>query len=110
MAGASSASAKKRKGPSKADLARKVKELEAQLAHTYHFASASLDKAGSPALLASAVIVELTALGGRELITPVAIRGGLSPETIKGLREDIARSYAEAIEFKPVMKVGEVGI
>lgn len=94
----------KKKGPTKAELARKVKELEAQLASSYHFASATLDKAESPALMASAVIVELTALGGRELIHPVAIRGGLSPETIAALRKDIARSYDEAVEFKPVMR------
>jgi len=92
----------KKKGPTKAALARKAKELEAQLASTYHFASATLDKATHPKLAASAVILELTALGGRELINPVAIRGGLSPETIEALRKDIARSYDEATEFKPV--------
>ena len=84
----------------RAELARKVKELEAQLTHRYHFASATLAKAGG--LAGSAVILELTALGGREVIPPVAIRGGLSSETIAAIRADIARSYDESIEFKPV--------
>lgn len=87
------------KSPTKADLARKVKELEAQLASTYHFASVDLHKAGD--LGGSAVILELTWLGGKAAICPVAIRGGLSPETIAALRNDLARSYDEAIEFKP---------
>lgn len=91
---------KKKKGPTKAELTRKLKEMEAQLASSYHFASATLEKAGN--LAASAVVVELTALGGRQLINPVAIRGGLSPETIAALRKDIARSWDELTEFKPV--------
>ena len=91
---------KKKKGPTKAELARKLKETEAQLACSYHFASATLERAGN--LAASAVVVELTALGGRQLITPVAIRGGLSAETIAALRKDIARSWDESTEFKPV--------
>lgn len=94
----------KKKGASKGDLARKVKELEAQLASSYHFASATLGDAECPKLLASAAIIQITALGGKELMRPVAIRGGLSPETTECLRRDIARSYEEAIEFKPVMK------
>lgn len=92
----------KKKKPTRADLQRKLKEMEAQLASTYHFASATLDNAAYPKLIASAVIVELTALGGRQLINPVAIRGGLSQETIDCLRKDIARSWDEATEFKPV--------
>lgn len=95
---------KKKKGPTKADLARKVMEMEAQLASTYHFASATLHKAQLPALTASAVIVRMHSLGGTELMCPIAIRGGLSPETIECLRKDIERSYNEAIEFKPIMK------
>lgn len=95
---------KKKRGPTKAELIRKNMELEAQLASTYHFASQGLGQAEYPKMLASAVIVTITALGGRKLMCPVAIRGGLSPETIACLRKDIQRSYDEAVEFKPVMK------
>lgn len=92
----------KKKGQTKTELLRKLKEMEAQMTSSYHFASAGLDKATYPALMGTALIIEMTALGGRELMRPVAIRGGLSQETIDGLRKDIARSYDEAVEFKPV--------
>lgn len=89
----------KKAKPSRADLARKVRELEAQLASAYHFADARLDRFGN--LVGSAAILEITTLGGRETIGPVAIRDGLSPETIQALRAEFAKSYATAIEFKP---------
>ena len=91
---------KKVKGPSKAELQRKVLELTAQLASTYHFADATLDKAGD-SLMGSGALLQLSALGGRELINPVVIRDGLSPETIAALRKDILRSYEGATMFKP---------
>lgn len=87
------------KAPTKADLRRKVMELEAQLASTYHFADATLDKATN--LMGSGVLLQLTALGGKELINPVVIRDGLSPETVAAIRKDIARSYEIATMFKP---------
>lgn len=88
----------KKAKPTRADLARKVRELEAQLASTYHFANVTLDKALHGA--GSALIVELTWLGGRQAIVPVAIHGGLSQETVDALRADIKRSYASATELK----------
>lgn len=88
------------KGPSKSDLQRKVMELTGQLASTYHFADANLYKAGQD-LLGSGVLLQLHALGGRELIAPVVIRDGLSPETIAALRKDIERSYELATVLKP---------
>jgi len=83
-----------------AALRRKVAELEAQLASSYHFASATLDSAGDK-MQGGAVILRLTALGGRELIFPVAIKNGLSAESIAALRADIARSYDYAVELAP---------
>jgi len=90
----------KAKGPSKSDLERKVVELTGQLASTYHYADANLDKAG-PELTGSGVLLQLHALGGRELIEPVVIQDGLSPETIAALRKDIERSYELATMLKP---------
>lgn len=88
------------KRPTRADLERQVRELKGQLASSYHFADANLHKAGE-ALMASGCVVQLHALGGRELIEPVVIRDGLSPETIAALRRDLARSYELATMFKP---------
>ncbi len=91
----------KPKSPSKAALRRKIVELEANLAHAYHFADAYLHEAGTKKLMASGVLVQLSALGGRELIKPVLILDGLSETTIAALREDIQRSYKRATELKP---------
>jgi hypothetical protein len=89
----------KKSKPTKADLRREVMELKAQLASTYHFADATLNKAG--ALMGSGVLVQLTALGGRELTVPFVIRDGFSAETIAALRADINRSYDLATLYKP---------
>lgn len=86
----------------KADFQRKVAETEAQLASTYHFADVQVLKAGQEHLMASAVVLRLTALGGREIIPPVAIKDGLSSETINAIRADLRRSYDLATMFKPV--------
>lgn len=83
----------------KADLRRKVAELESQLACSYHFASMELHKASN--LMGSGVVITLTALGGKQLIVPVTIRDGLSHETITALRADIVRSWESATELKP---------
>lgn len=85
----------------RAVLLRKIEEMEAQLASTYHFADAELSRVEFPKLLASGVILRLTILGQDRTIIPVCIRGGLSPETIDALRADLKRSYEESIEFKP---------
>lgn len=89
----------KPKKPSKADLQRKVMELEGQLAGSYHFANQEIDKADDR-LTASGVLLQLTALGGRQIIKPVVIRDGLSHETIEAIRKDLKRSYDLATMFK----------
>ena len=82
-------------------LEREVLELKAQLASTYHFASVSIKKASTDHLMASGALLQLTCIGGRELISPTLIRDGLSPETIEALQKDIKRSYELATAFKP---------
>jgi hypothetical protein len=84
-----------------AELQRKLKESEAQQASTYHFAAAELKRLSLDRCMGGAVILELTTLGGKKKVGPVAIRDGLSPETIAAIHADLARSYALAVEFKP---------
>ncbi len=84
-----------------AELERKLLETEAQLVHAYHFASADLPKFGTDRFAGSAVILTLTGLGGKLTIGPVAIRGGLSKETIDAIQFDFVRSYEDAVVFKP---------
>lgn len=91
----------KKQRPSRAVLEARVADLEAQLSSTYHFADAYLKNVTHPKLLASGVLVRMTYLGGKEAVTPFVVRGGLSEETVSALRRDIARSYAESIEFVP---------
>lgn len=76
-----------------------AKELRAQLASTYSFASKELQKCGD--VRGGGVMVELTFLGGRPACMPFVIRDGLSKETIKALESDMCRSYALATEMKP---------
>jgi len=84
----------------KADLQRRVMELESQLASRAAAASAEVCKAGD-SLMGSAVILHLVALGGREIVAPVAIRDGLSAETIAAIKADLRRSYDLATLIKP---------
>jgi len=76
-------------------------ELKGQMASSYTSASKSVGKASTDHLMASGVLLQLTALGGRELIDPVVIRDGLSLETIDALKKDLARSFDLATGCKP---------
>lgn len=84
-----------------AELQRKLKESEALQTCTYHFAATELKRLSVERCTGSAVIMELTLLGGKKKVGPVAIRDGLSPETIAAIHADLSRSYALAVEFKP---------
>ena len=91
----------KPKKPTHKELERQVLELKAQLAFSYAFASSDIEKAGADHMMASGVLLQLTALGGPEIIKPVVIRDGLSDETIEALKKDLVRSYELATVHKP---------
>lgn len=91
----------KRPKDTKKGLKQKLMHMEAQIASTYHFADASLEKASQKHFMASGVVLQLTAYNGREIIPPVMIKNGLSDETIAAIRADLARSFIEATEFVP---------
>lgn len=91
----------RKKAKTRADLQREIAELKAQLIHTYHFATADLHKASTDHMMASGVIVTLTAIGGRQIIHPVMIKDGLSHETVEALRRDMFRTFELLTEFKP---------
>jgi hypothetical protein len=86
----------------KAQLLHEVMELKAQLASSYHFASADLKRVSTDHLMASGVMIQMHFIGGKEAICPVVIKDGLSLETVQALRNDMARSYNRATEFKPI--------
>ena len=76
----------------RSDLYRQIRELKSQSGVRHYEAYADLYKASVDKMMASGVILELTAVGGKTLINPVLIRDGLSNKTIVCLREDIQRS------------------
>lgn len=82
-------------------LERKILELEAQLSHRYAFADTEIHKAGTDRMMGSGVLIQISALGGKDIINPVIIRDGLSKETIAAIREDLKRSYAICTLHKP---------
>lgn len=84
-----------------AELKRKLSEAQAGMVHVYHFAEHHLEKMNTQRLAASGVVLTLTTLGGATTTGPVLIRGGLSAETIAAIKADFARSYQDAIAFKP---------
>lgn len=91
----------KTKKPSYQELQRQILELKAQMAAAYASASREIGKAGTDTMMASGVLMQLTALGGREIIQPVVIRDGLSTETIEAIKKDMARSFGLATASKP---------
>jgi hypothetical protein len=79
----------------------KVFELRAQLACTLGAAFDALIKA--PDSMGSGVIIQIHALGGREIVAPVMIRDGLSRETRAALCDDLRRSFELATMVSPLM-------
>lgn len=88
-------------------LNRKVRELESQLVHRYHFADIGIQKAVTNRMMGSGVILSLTTLGGTELIEPVCIKDGLSQATIDAIRADLRRSYDLTVSLKPAAPTGD---
>jgi hypothetical protein len=77
----------------RAQLEREILELNAQLFHVYHFANANIGKADTKRFMGSGVLLQLTAIGGKEIINPVMIKDGLSDATIAAIKSDLKRSY-----------------
>lgn len=81
-------------------LERKLLEAESMAPFRYGFAHKDIGKASTDYLMASGVLLQLTVLGGREIISPVVIRDGLSADTIECLKRDIKRSSDQACELR----------
>lgn len=89
----------KKAKPTRQQLERKILELNAQLFHVYHFANTEIHKASTDKMMASGVLLQLTAIGGKEIINPVMIKDGLSPETIEAIKKDLKRSHDLCVMF-----------
>lgn len=80
---------------------RKILELESQLASTYHLASVEIKNASEERLIGSGVLVQLTGIGGKNIVMPFLIRDGLNKNTIDALKAEMIKSYNLSIMFKP---------
>jgi hypothetical protein len=85
---------------SRADLERKVRELEAQLPSMLHFASRDIQKTVDQK--GSGIVIQMHYLGGRAVCRPFFIKDGLSPTLVAAFQEDMRRTWDEATELKPV--------
>lgn len=84
-----------------AELERKLFEMKSQQASVLATAFDSIQK--SAEFMGSGVILQLTALGGKELIPAVMIRDGLSHKTIAAIQDDLCRSFELATMANPAM-------
>lgn len=91
---------KKTKADTIKEQARKILELESQLVHRYYCANEEISKASTNKMMGSGVLLQLTALGGGEIINPVMIKDGLSFATIEAIKADLKRSYDLTVMFK----------
>lgn len=85
-----------------ATLERKLFEARAQYASTMGAAFDAIPKAASD-FMASGVILEITAIGGKVVIPPVMIRDGLSNATVTAIQNDLRRSFELATMVNPAM-------
>lgn len=83
----------KKKKLTRKELERKLFEARSQQIHTHHFAKQTIHKCSTDRLMGSGVIIQLSFLGGEEVIPATCISGGLSNETIEALKKDLVRSW-----------------
>ena len=86
---------------------RALAQLEASMLHTQREAYTGLPKAGKDSMMASGVIVTLTALGGRQIVPPFVITDGLSPDTIQALQHDLAITQMDTIGRNKISPKGD---
>lgn len=86
--------------PTRQQLERKILELESQLANRYSLAQQEIDKALMAKIMGSGVLLQLSFIGGKEVINPVMIKDGLSLGTIAAIKEDLSRSYELTVMHK----------
>ena len=84
----------------KAMLEREILELKAQMTCRYTIAHGEINKASIDRMIGSGVLLQLTALGGKEIISPVLIKDGLSDETIEAIKVDLKRSYDLSVIYR----------
>jgi predicted mannosyl-3-phosphoglycerate phosphatase (HAD superfamily) len=90
---------KKKMKKTRAELERKILELKSSSVVAHHIAHRCVEDASIGKMMASGVLLQLSSLGGRDIVT-VCIGDGLSDETIECLKKDIKRSQDLDLVYK----------
>lgn len=90
---------KKKIKKTRAQLERKILEFQSSSVVAHHIAHRCVENASIDKMMASAVLVQLSGLGGNKIAT-VCIGDGLSNETIECLKKDIKRSQDLDLVYK----------
>jgi hypothetical protein len=83
----------------RAALKRQILELRAQMPSAIFHAERDLGVLSIEQLMGSGVVLQMTHIGGKQALTPVMIRDGLSPGTIAAIRKDLKRSNDQVLEL-----------
>lgn len=81
-------------------LKRELLEAHASTVLAHKFAHDTIKKCSTDSLMGSGVVIQLTGIGGKELMPTVLVRDGLSNETIEAIKRDIKRSSDLAMSIK----------
>lgn len=84
----------------KTTLKRKLLEAESSTILSHKFAHTDINKCSIPKCTGSGVLIQISAIGGKQLINPILIKDGLSEETINSIKKDIKRSSDILTSFK----------
>jgi hypothetical protein len=82
------------KKPTYKQLEQQLRSMTAQHPSAARSALSTLDTTSTEKCMGSGVILTITGLEGMELVSPVCIVDGLTPEAIASLKSEIRRSMA----------------
>jgi len=79
---------------------RKLLEAQASTVLSHVFATTDIEKCSEEKLTGSGVVLQLSGIGGKDIINPILIRDGLSNETIEAIKKDLKRSHNLILSIK----------
>ena len=77
----------------KKQLKRQLLESKGSSVVGHTIAYTNIEKASTDRMMAGAIVLQITELGGKKVISPITIGDGLSNETIDAIKKDIKRSH-----------------
>ncbi len=80
-------------------LRKRIKALEAQLISSQYFAMLSLAHLTEKKYMGSGIVLTITDLSGKEVMSPAMIKNGFSKETVNALKKDFEKSMKDTLEL-----------